>query len=99
MTTADKVGRSGGKCRVAGERLVDRVKRPSSRQRVEDLLGYLCPSASLGLTRRRSQVRRQHGSRRVEQRRPGRRLVLEDVDRRTRQAPVTERGGKCLLVD
>ena len=62
------------------QRGVDGVPGAPPVEHVEDLGGDLLGDQDLGLGRRRAEVRRQERVRRVEQRRVGRRLVLEDVD-------------------
>ena len=71
----DRPGRLGRE-----QRGVDRVARRPPVEDVEDLVGDLLGDEDLGLGRRGAEVRRQERVRRVEQRRAGRRLVLEDVD-------------------
>ena len=70
------------------QRRVDRVPGAPAVEDVEDLRGDLLGDEDLGLGRGRAEVRRQQRVRGVEQRRAGRRLVVEDVD------PGARRGGR-----
>ena len=73
--------RRDGAGRLRGEqRGVDGVACGPAIEHVEDLLGDLLGDRDLGLGGRRPEVRGQDRVRGVEQRRVGRRLVLEDVD-------------------
>ena len=80
----DRPGRLGRQ-----QRRVDRVPGAAALEHVEDLRRDLLGDQDLGLGGRRPEVRREQRVRRVEERRVGRRLVLEDVDRRRRRGGPT----------
>ena len=90
----DRPGRLGRE-----QRRVDRVAGAPPVEDVEDLRGDLLGDEDLGLGGRGAEVRREQRVRRVEQRRAGRRLVLEDVDPGAAEVARPQRLGDGRLVD
>ena len=81
------------------QRRVDRIAGAPAVEDVEDLRRDLLGDEDLGLRGRGAEVRRQQRVRRVEQRRIGRWLVLEDVDPGAAQVARPERLGDGRLVE
>ncbi len=90
----DRPGRLGRQ-----QRCVDRVAGAATGEDVEDLGRDLLGDEDLGLGGRRTEMWRQQRVRRVEQRRTGRWLVLEDVDAGTAEMAGSKRLGDGRLVD